>query len=281
MLESSDFPCYCLFLQEVPGEGTLGTSFLTNGFALTNGDKPAILTLKYYTILWGYFNPDRKWEGSVLRASAMMRKAISVLAVLALFLCFLPQQAHAVLVPEFQEQKEHEPLSEEERKANILKIAGFLRYELALPDSAIAAVLANMDRESAFDPRAIDETGTFFGLCQWSRTRWLDCFCFCRQNGLDRLTVEGQLAFLRYELEGEYDWILTEYLLDAEDSEDGAQEAQYYFCELFEAPTDLDWEQVRRSKLVAEVYWPMMLDEKLVLPEPAVQDPKAPVHLPD
>ncbi len=215
-----------------------------------------------------------------MRAAAVGRKAISFLAVLALFCCLLPQTAHAVLVPEFQEQREREPLSEEERETNILKIAGFLRYELALPDSAIAAVLANMDRESAFDPLAIDETGNFFGLCQWSRERWLNCFCFCRQNGLDRLTVDGQLAFLRYELEGEYNWILTEFLLCAEDSEDGAQEAQYYFCELFEAPTELDWEQVRRSKLVAEVYWPMMSDEALVLPEPAAQDPSAPAHLP-
>ena len=203
-----------------------------------------------------------------MRASAMMRKSISFLAVLALLLCLLPMQAHAVLVPEFMEQEEAEPLSDTEREANMLQIAAFLRYEMGLPDAAVAAVLANIDRESAFDPRAIDETGCFFGLCQWSRDRWLNCFQFCRKNDLDRLSVEGQLAFLRYELEGEYDWIRTQHPLYAEDSEDGAQEAQYFFCELFEAPTELDWEQVHRSKLVAEVYWPMMTDESLVLPKP-------------
>ena len=210
----------------------------------------------------------------------MIRKSLSFLAALALFCFLLPQQAHAVLVPEFIEQKDLEPLSDAQREANTLQIASYLRYEMDLPDSAIAAVLANMDRESAFDPRAIDETGCFFGLCQWSRTRWLDCVRFCRENGLDRLTVEGQLAFLRYELEGEYDWILTQFLLYAEDSEDGAQEAQYYFCELFEAPTELDWEQVRRSKLVAEVYWPMMIDEALVLPEPVKAAQQSLEHLP-
>ena len=203
-----------------------------------------------------------------MRASAVVRKAGSFLAVLGLPLCLLPIQAHAVLVPEFMEQEEPEPLSDAEREANVLQIAAFLRYEMELPDSAVAAVLANIDRESAFDPRAIDETGCFFGLCQWSKTRWLNCFQFCRRNDLDRLSVEGQLAFLRYELEGEYDWIRTQHLLYAEDSEDGAQEAQYYFCELFEAPTEPDWEQVHRSKLVAEVYWPMMADETLVLPRP-------------
>ena len=198
----------------------------------------------------------------------MIRKSVSFLAVLALFFCLLPQQAHAVLVPEFVEQEEREPLSDAERESNMLQIAAFLRYEMGLPDSAVAAVLANIDRESAFDPRAIDETGCFFGLCQWSKSRWLNCFQYCRKNDLDRLTVEGQLAFLRYELEGEYDWIRTGFLLYAEDREDGAQEAQYHFCELFEAPTEPEWEQVYRSKLVAEVYWPMMADENLVLPKP-------------
>ena len=219
-----------------------------------------------------------------MRASAMMRKAASFLAVLALILCLFPQRAHAVLVPEFIDPKEPEALSDAQREANMLQIAAFLRYEMELPDSAIAAVLANMDRESAFDPRAIDETGCFFGLCQWSKTRWLNCFQFCRKNDLDRLTVEGQLAFLRFELEGEYDWIYRQFLLSAEDSEDGAQEAQYYFCDLFEAPTDVEWEQVWRSKLVAEVYWPMMCDEDLVLPEPAepvlTEDPAAPAPMP-
>ena len=64
------------------------------------------------------------------------------------------------------------------------------------------------------------------------------------------------------ELEGEYLWVYESFLLPAEDDEDGAQEAQYYFCELFEVPLDLDWEQVVRSKLVAYAYWPYVSEGK-------------------
>ena len=53
---------------------------------------------------------------------------------------------------------------------------------------------------------------------------------------------------------------------------DGAQEAQYYFCELFEAPTEPDWEQVHRSKLVAEVYWPMVTEGCLAWTEPEPEE---------
>lgn len=187
-----------------------------------------------------------------------LRRAACLVLVLALLCCFFPQSASALSIPEFFERPDREPLSPEERQANIVQITDFLRRELDLPDSAVAAVLANMDRESSFDPRAIDETGNFFGLCQWSRTRWLNCFNFCRENGLDRFSVEGQLAFLQFELSGEYEWIYLYFLLAAEDSEDGAQEAQFEFCASFEAPLDVDWEQVYRSKLVAEVYWPMV-----------------------
>ena len=188
----------------------------------------------------------------------VLRRAACLVLVFALLCCVFPQSANALSIPEFFERPDWEPLSPEERQANIVQITDFLRWEMDLPDSAVAAVLANMDRESSFNPRAVDETGNFFGLCQWSRTRWLNCFNFCRENGLDRFSVEGQLAFLQFELLGEYDWIYLYFLLTAEDSEDGAQEAQFEFCASFEAPLDVDWEQVYRSKLVAEVYWPML-----------------------
>ena len=198
-----------------------------------------------------------------MKFRALRRGACLLLA--ALLLCGLfPLSASALSIPEFFERPEQRTLSPEERQANIVQITAFLRVEMDLPDSAVAAILANMDRESGFDPRAVDETGNFFGLCQWSRKRWVDCFNFCRENELDRFSVEGQLAFLRFELNGEYEWIYLYYLLNAEDSEDGAQEAQFEFCASFEAPLDVDWEQVYRSKLVAEVYWPMLTVGSLV-----------------
>ena len=200
-----------------------------------------------------------------MKKGLALRTSLSFLLALAVFCCCFPVSAHAAGIWEFlfwENEPSAEEITVEQREENVQTTMRFLREELDLPDSAVAAVLANIYRESAFDPRAVDAGRRFFGLCQWSKQRWTNCYRFCLENELDRMSVEGQLAFLQYELEGEYSWIYETYLLPAEDSEDGAQEAQYYFCQLFEAPRDLDWEQVMRSKLVAYAYWPLVSEGK-------------------
>lgn len=202
-----------------------------------------------------------------VKKCGVLRKTISVLLVSLLFCGLFPVSACALSVSLWERifwggEDAAEELDDEAREENVRAAMTFLREELALPDSAVAAVLANMYRESAFDPQAVDAGHQFFGLCQWSRLRWTNCYLFCAEQGLDRLSMEGQLAFLKYELEGEYSWIWEDYLLSAENDEDGAQEAQYYFCQLFEAPRDMEWEQVVRSKLVAYAYWPYVSEDK-------------------
>lgn len=207
-----------------------------------------------------------------------LRSAAALLLLLALLLTIPAPAAHAEAgrLPVRTEEVEFLALASEEQGENLRVITAYLRDELKLPDSAAAAILANMYRESAFDPRAVDPTGCFFGLCQWCWSRWLSCYLFCQENQLDRFSVEGQLAFLRYELEGEFDWLLNDFLLSAEDSEDGAQDAQYYFCQYFEAPLDPEWEHVVRSKYVANFFWPLLTEGELARPEedePVQADP--------
>lgn len=194
-----------------------------------------------------------------------LRGGCLALLVLALFLFLIPARACAAPARTFLPEEEppaRAALPDKLREENLRQVRDYLRGELKLPDSAVAAILANIYRESAFDPRAVDPSGGFTGLCQWSKTRWAECVSFCIQERLDRFSVEGQMAFLQYELNGEFRWLYEQFLLPAEDSEDGAQEAQYYFCMHFEVPLDLDWEQVARSKLVAEAYWPYVAEDK-------------------
>lgn len=202
-----------------------------------------------------------------MKNGGTLRKTISFLLVFLLVCGLFPASAHALSGSLWErlfwtEETRPEPLSDEEREENVRIATAFLRKELKLPDSAVAAVLANMYRESAFDPEAVDAGRRFFGLCQWSKLRWTNCYFFCLEQGLDRMSLEGQLAFLKYELEGEYSWVCEDYLLPAVNDEDGAQEAQYYFCQFFEAPLDVEWEQVVRSKLVAYAYWPYVSEDK-------------------
>ena len=213
-----------------------------------------------------------------MRKSVLLRSAAAFCLILTLLFSLPLPAAHAVCVKEFIDpwDRDYAPLTEQEREENLRVITAYLREEMELQDSIVAAILANMFRESALDPRAIDPTGCFFGLCQWSKTRWTNCFAFCRENGLDRFTVEAQLAFLRYELEGEYAWIMDDYLRPVENDEDGAQDAQYYFCEYFEAPLDPEWEQVIRSKYVANIYWPLLSEGDLARPEDLAEEGERP-----
>ena len=200
-----------------------------------------------------------------MRESRRLRSLLALTLALALLLA-LPAPA-ALAAPERSPVGDILILPSEEQEENMRIITAYLRDEMQLPDAAVAAILANMFRESAFDPRAVDPSGCFFGLCQWCWTRWLSCYRFCLKNELDRFSVEGQLAFLRFELEGEFDWLLRDFLLDVEDSEDGAQDAQYSFCEYFEAPLDTEWEHVIRSKYVANLFWPLLTEGELARPE--------------
>lgn len=271
---------FSAFLTKSSGVPRPGTILLPLGLYIDKRGEKQYTNYKYDSVLWGDSSlMIGKGECTVKRR--MLRAAASFLLAFTLLICALPLGAHAVCLREFLDPElERESLSDEQREENLLIITDFLRTEMQLPDSAVAAILANMDRESSLNPRAIDESGNFFGLCQWSRTRWLNCFHFCRENGLDRFSVEGQLAFLQYELSGEYEWVYTQFLVNAEDCEDGAQDAQYAFCLHFEAPLDMEWEQVIRSKLVAEVYWPMISEGELMCEEETPADPESltPAH---
>ena len=194
----------------------------------------------------------------------VLRGTAAFALVLALFLCLLPQRAHAVYVREFFDwDEEATPATEEERKENLRIIADFLRDEMGLNDAAAAAIVANISRECSFDYRAVDSGRNFFGLCQWSRTRWISFTSFCYERELDKNTLEAQLLFLQYELETDYHDLLTYVLMDAENSEDGALYAQWCFCQFFEVPTELEKEQEIRAWLVHDTYWPLLSEGEL------------------
>lgn len=75
---------------------------------------------------------------------------------------------------------------------------------------AAAAVLGNMDRETGgtFDPGIIQGggAGPGRGLCQWESSamggsgRWEKLITWCSSQGYDPLTIDGQVAFMDYEM---------------------------------------------------------------------------------
>ena len=132
----------------------------------------------------------------------------------------------------------------------------FLTEHIHLPKSAAAGILANMEHESSFNPNALGDGGTSYGLCQWHNPdRWDRLMAFCNANGYDWQTIDGQLFYLEYELRTSYPE-LFHMLMSVEDSEEGAYQAAYQWCVVFEAPASKELKGMGRGELARSTYYP-------------------------
>ena len=89
---------------------------------------------------------------------------------------------------------------------NEAEIYRFLKEDMQLNTAVACGILANIERESTFNPTAqiTDINGkTSFGLVQWNGGRFENLKSFSAQHGLDYRTLHAQLRFMQHELLGE------------------------------------------------------------------------------
>ena len=130
----------------------------------------------------------------------------------------------------------------------------YLTEQMGLPSSSACGILANMEQESAFNPGAVGDNGTSYGLCQWHAGRYTALRTFCQGKGLDYQTVAGQMAYLRYELENTYSSLLAELKVQKNDA-DGAYRAAYLWCVEFERPVNMEQNGILRGSIARGKYW--------------------------
>lgn len=123
-------------------------------------------------------------------------------------------------------------------------IAEFLANELNLNHAAICGVLGNIWEESHLLPSAYGGSSCY-GICQWTASRYSDLQAFCADNGFDYQSMNGQLWFLKSELEGGYKNVL-EHLRNVSDTTEGARSAADYFCRWFEIPANTNYQANKR-----------------------------------
>ena len=154
------------------------------------------------------------------------------------------------------------------------EVFDYLTNDLALSDAAACGVLANIEHESAFQPTIIGDKGTSYGLCQWHNERYTALRGYCSALGLDYRTVEGQMAYLRYELGNKYTSLLLT-LQDIENTPEGAYRAAYLWCIQFERPSNMQVKAVQRGELARGKYWPRYNNFQpiIILPEPEETEP--------
>lgn len=130
----------------------------------------------------------------------------------------------------------------------------YLTEQMGLPRSSACGILANIEVESAFNPGALGDNGTSYGLCQWHAGRYAALRSFCQGRGSDYQSVAGQLAYLRYELENTYPDLLAQLRVQMEDA-DGAYRAAYLWCTEFERPVNAEQNGIWRGTLARGKYW--------------------------
>ncbi len=161
-----------------------------------------------------------------------------------------------------QEDSDLPPLETAASLEELAFYVAFFRSEMNLNDAMIAALLANIERESAYRPFAEDEPGQSYGLFQWLGSRRESLMSFCEDYGLAPDTRETQLRFLQYELEAFYPGVLWQ--LNAwEDCRDNAAAAAAMFCEVYEGVADTDFEVLVRSRLARDFFYDLLSEPAL------------------
>lgn len=163
--------------------------------------------------------------------------------------------------------------------SNAKEIYHFLVYNMGLNSAAACGILANIRRESFFNPDKLGDADTSYGICQWHDTstgvgRYTNLINWCAQNGYDYTQLEGQLQFLYHELSQNDSTILhngktiLDYMRTVDNTADGAYAAGYYWCDTFEVPFSNNPEKRAaecdaRGSLARDIYWPAYCEPAL------------------
>ena len=129
----------------------------------------------------------------------------------------------------------------------------YLTDTLGFNVAAACGIMANIRHESNFHPGAGSWSGAY-GLCQWTGGRRDGLEYYCWDHGFDPESMAGQLSYLTHELRSYYPSIYN-YLMNVENSSEGAYNAAYEFCYGFERPANRGGQSHSRGNLAAGTYW--------------------------
>lgn len=131
----------------------------------------------------------------------------------------------------------------------------FIIKEMKLNKAAACGIIANIKYESGFRTDALGDNGRSYGICQWFDTRWNRLTTFCATNGYNPDTLEGQLWFMKYELEKHYPMVMNYLKNNVFESAQGAYDAAWYFCYHYEGPANRSSVSKTRANYAQNTVW--------------------------
>ena len=135
----------------------------------------------------------------------------------------------------------------------------FLINEMGINTAAACGVLANIQAESGFSSGAEGDkgyaNGSSIGICQWREGRLANLKNFCAQNNKSYLSLDGQLWYMKYELENVKDYSKTlNAMHGATNNSQGAYNVAYTWCVNFERPKHKETKGAQRGQ-TARQFW--------------------------
>ena len=132
-------------------------------------------------------------------------------------------------------------------------IFNFFTQRLGYNSAVACGFLANIYRESTFNPEA--DNGYAYGLIQWEGGRRQQLNAFCNDNGYNISSIDAQLLFIQFELENDERGCASKILNHNEDAQ-GAYDAAYNICYYYERPANKAWKSNDRGEIARDTYWP-------------------------
>lgn len=175
-----------------------------------------------------------------------------------------PDEAEQIVVQDgaVGEQDGEIRLMDATASSNAETIYRFLMDEVGLNAAGACGVLANIEKESSFDPQGTGDGGTSYGICQWHGERWTAMKKWCAKNGWNPKTLTGQLQYLKFELSqnnSAYLWngkTIYTHLASVDNTAEGAYDAGHYWCWYYEVPANRAKVAVVRGNLAKNTYYP-------------------------
>ena len=124
-------------------------------------------------------------------------------------------------------------------------VARFL-MGLGYSKSNASGIAGNLYTESKFDPQAIGDNGTSFGLAQWHKSRWDRLKNWCRERGLNINSFEAQLQFIDWELNNTEKTAKRELL-----KQTTPRDSAFAFAKYYERPQKIAQERMNKAE---EIY---------------------------
>lgn len=194
------------------------------GFELGNESKSGVLgtqTKNAVRKLEKVYNSQKRSQTVSDRAMQLMTKLIGSEAVTKLF------------GAKTNKKPVQHTISAESLKHPEQKIIIFFKNK-GLTTSQAAGIAGNLQAESSFDPNAVGDNGTSYGIAQWHLDRFENLKKWCRKNGKKWNNFDAQLEFLWWELQNYESNALSKLKL-----ENDPADAAYVFAKYFERPSEI------------------------------------------